>query len=75
MIWRISSDFDHMEGEKMVRNYYFTFFDLELNQLGEFQLEYWNMAGKPFIKDGNYYQFVNIEDEMAFIRLKPILEE
>ncbi|WP_339758263.1 DUF4221 family protein [Algoriphagus aquimarinus] len=71
MIWRISSDFDHMDGEKMVRNYYLTFFDLDLNQLGEYQLENWKMAGKPFIKDGDFYQFLNLDDDMAFVRLKP----
>ena len=71
MIWRISADFDHMDGESEVKNYFFTFFDMDLNQLGEFQLEDWQMTGKPFIKDGDYYQFVNIDDEMAFIRLKP----
>lgn len=71
MIWRISSDLDHMAGETMVRNYYLTFFDMDLNQLGEFPLENWELTGKVFIKDGDYYQFLNIDDELAFIRLKP----
>lgn len=75
LIWRISSAYDHMEAEVMIRSYYLTFFDLELNQLGEFQLENWKMTGKSFIKDGDYYQFLNIDDELAFVRLKPKFED
>ncbi len=71
LLWRISSDLDHMNGEAMVRNFYLTFFDLDLNQIGEFKLENWELTGKVFIKDGDFYQFINIEDEMAFVRLKP----
>ncbi|WP_339866984.1 DUF4221 family protein [uncultured Algoriphagus sp.] len=74
MIWRISAEFDHMKEETVVKNYFFTFFDMDLNQLGEFQLEDWEMTGMPFIKDGDYYQFINIEDEMAFIRLQPTFD-
>ena len=75
MIWRVSSDFNRMKEETVVRNYYLTFFDMDLNQLGEFPLENWELTGKSFIKDGDFYQFLNIEDEMAFVRLKPTFNE
>ena len=71
MIWRISSDFNRMKDQTVVRNYYLTFYDMDLNQLGEFPLENWELTGKSFIKDGDFYQFLNIDDEMAFVRLKP----
>ena len=67
LFWRFSG-----EGKTKV----LTVFDDELNLLTEELLpENFGIGRKPYFLDGMLYQFLNIDDELAFIRLKPILEE
>tara|TARA_R110000850_G_scaffold7008_2_gene26421 strand:- start:787 stop:1956 length:1170 start_codon:yes stop_codon:yes gene_type:complete len=75
LYWRFSSEGKDNGDDTFSNDYYLTFFDMEFNMLKEQKIE--NFRGMPetFIKDGMLYTFLNIEDELAFIRLKPILEE
>lgn len=51
---------------------YLTFFDKEFKQIGEMRLpDEWKMIGGKFITQGMYWQFINVDDEAAFVRLKP----
>ncbi|WP_075348868.1 DUF4221 family protein [Algoriphagus marinus] len=53
-----------------------TVFDKNLNPLLEQKLNEPGFFpyGISFIKDGTYYSYLNIDDEMAFVRLKPTLK-
>ena len=57
--------------------YVLTIFDEELNQLHEVKMREevtipgYYFAAKTFVHDGMLYTFLNMEDEMAFVRLKP----
>lgn len=53
-----------------------TVFDESLNPLHEQRLSDPGFFpyGMSFIKDGTYYSYLNIDDEMAFVRLKPTLK-
>jgi hypothetical protein len=51
---------------------YLTFFDREFNQIGEVRLpDKWKIIGGKYISQGMYWQFINVNDEAAFVRLKP----
>lgn len=53
-----------------------TFFDEALNQLGETSLpKNLKTIGRQFIAQGMYWQFLNQNDEIAFVRLKPNFSE
>lgn len=61
--------------------YVLTIFDKKLNQLHEEKLREdmiipgdYMPGGKTFVHQGNLYSFLNIDDEMAFVRLKPSFE-
>ncbi|TXE14795.1 DUF4221 family protein [Algoriphagus aquimarinus] len=75
IFWRVSTDKDRMIADSVVFKQVATFFDADFKMLNEQELENFHSSRKPFFKDGMLYSFINIEDEMAFIRLKPILEE
>ncbi|WP_425636890.1 DUF4221 family protein [Algoriphagus yeomjeoni] len=52
-----------------------TVFDQDLNMLGETQIEEeLEIGNNTFFLDGAIYQFLNIDDEMAFVRLKPTFD-
>ena len=73
--WRIT-DQTFMENETNPNKTTLTFFDRELNQLGEVSLpEDWKIRGAPFMAQGMYWQFINIDDEIAFVRFKPNLSK
>lgn len=71
MFWRVSTDKDRMIADSVVFKQVVTFFDADFNMLKEQELEDFYHSSKSFFKDGMLYSFINIEDEMAFIRLKP----
>ena len=70
--WRITNQTEIFEEKENTNKAALTFFDRDLNQLGELRLpENWKIMGAPFISQGMYWQFMNINDEAAFVRLKP----
>lgn len=57
-------------------NTYLTVFDQNLKPLNESIIPkpgFFPSNSKSFIKDGAYWTFLNVEDELAFIRLKPTI--
>jgi hypothetical protein len=71
LIWRVSREKDRMIGDSTVFKHVATFFDPELNMLKEQKLEDFTPSNRSFFKDGMLYSFLNIHDELAFVRLKP----
>lgn len=74
LIWRISTDMDRMIADSVVTKDVVTFFDEDYTMLKEQTLENLSNSSNRFFKDGMLYSFLNIDDEMAFVRLKPNLE-
>jgi len=74
--WRISTEMDRLTaGDSVVMKTVLTAFDKELNQLGEGRLpESFESSDRIFFLDGMLWQFLNIEDEVAFVRIKPTLD-
>lgn len=69
--WRITNQ-TFMESETKPNQIFLTFFDRDLNQLGEVKLpENWKIRGAFFFGQGMYWQFITVDDEMAFVRFKP----
>jgi hypothetical protein len=70
--WRFTKEMDRMKGDTTLFKTVLTAFDSDFNQLHEellpsdFVLPY-----KYFARKGMIYLFLNIEDELAFVRLKP----
>lgn len=57
-------------------NTYLTVFDQNLKALNESIIPkpgFFPSSSKSFIKDGYYWTFLNLEDELAFVRLKPTI--
>ncbi|MDR7131509.1 hypothetical protein J2X69_003873 [Algoriphagus sp. 4150] len=73
IFWRVSTDKDRMIADSVVLKQVVTFFDDDYKMLKEQELENFHSSKKPFFKDGMLYSFINLEDEMAFIRLKPTI--
>lgn len=73
VFWRLSRDKDRMIGDSTVFKFVATIFDPEFNMLKELELENFHNSSKTFIKDGMLYSFINLEDELAFVRLKPTI--
>ena len=71
IFWRVSTDKDRMIADSVVFKQVVTFFDADFKMLKEQELKNFHSSRKPFFKDGMLYSFLNIEDEMAFVRLKP----
>jgi hypothetical protein len=70
--WRFTKEMDRMKGDTTLFKTVLTAFDSDFNQLHEellpsdFVLPY-----KYFARKGMIYLFLNIDDELAFVRLKP----
>ncbi|WP_439484093.1 DUF4221 family protein [Cyclobacterium plantarum] len=76
LFWRFSKAMDHMEGEEIVFKTILTAFDTRFNQVYECQLpEGFSYSDRFFIWDGMIYSLLNMDDEMAFVRLIPELNE
>ncbi len=72
--WRFTKELDRMKGDTAQFKTVLTAFNPQFEQEGELLLqEDFVLPYKIFIKDGMIYTFLNIEDEAAFVRLKPTL--
>lgn len=74
--WRITTEMYRLTaGDSVIMKTVLTAFDRDLNQLGETQLpENFASADMIFALDGMLWQFLNIDDEVAFVRIKPELQ-
>lgn len=75
LIWRISTDLDRMIADSVVTKDVVTFFDTDYTMLKEQTLENFTNSNTRFFKDGMLYSFLNVDDELAFVRLKPTIEK
>lgn len=69
--WRFSYEMDRMIGDSIVHKTVLTIFDSDLNQLHEQQVSFDYSFYQSFFKDGTLYSYINLNDEMAFVRVKP----
>lgn len=77
VFWRYSRESKSADFNSPTFDYVLTVFDRDLNQLHEEKLNV-DWTHKPsikFIKDGMLYTYVNIDDELAFVRLKPQFDD
>lgn len=72
--WRFSSELDRMIGDSAAHQHVLTIFDKDLNQLHEENVDYSETGSLTFFKDGTLYSYINLEDELGFIRIKPSYE-
>lgn len=72
--WRESQELDHMIGDMRVTKSVLTVFDENLNQLHEQKLDFSISENLAFFKDGSLYSYINLEDELGFVRIKPTYE-
>ncbi|SDC72479.1 protein of unknown function [Algoriphagus faecimaris] len=75
--WRYHREMERMTaGDTIIYKNVLTAFDVELNQLGEKALpEKFKNTDPVFYLDGMLWQFLNIDDEVAFVRVKPTISE
>ncbi|MEB2783213.1 DUF4221 family protein [Algoriphagus persicinus] len=72
--WRFSTTLDRMIGDSAAYDIVLTIFDKNLIQLHEEKVDYSEMGSLTFFKDGSLYSYINLEDELGFIRIKPTYE-
>ncbi len=75
LIWRFAEDKDRMIADSVIKKQVVTLFDTDYNMVHEQKIEDYPNASMRFFKDGMLYTYVNIDDEMAFARIKPKGEE
>ncbi|WP_297336734.1 DUF4221 family protein [Algoriphagus sp.] len=77
MFWRYHKEMDRMTaGDTIIYKNVLTAFDEDLNQLGETALpEKFKNADPVFYLDGKLWHFLNIDDEVAFVRVNPTITE
>lgn len=74
--WRFSEEMDRMKGDTIVFKTVLTAFDPAFNQLHEELLPTdFTLPYKYFTREGRIYLFLNIDDELAFVRIKPKIYE
>lgn len=73
LIWRFSTDLDRMIADSVVIKQVVTLFDTDYTMLSEQTLENFTNSSTQFFKDGMLYSYLNIDDELAFVRLKPTI--
>lgn len=72
--WRFSKEMDKMNGDSIVFKTVLTAFDSEFNQLHEELLpSNFSLPQKYFSRNGMIYTFLNVDDELGFVRLKPTI--
>jgi hypothetical protein len=65
---------DRMKGDTIVFKTVLTAFDSDFNQLHEELLPSdFTLPSTYFARKGMIYTFLNIDDELAFVRLKPVI--
>lgn len=76
IFWRFSKEMERLSAnDSIVYKMVLTAFDKDLNQLGEKRLpEAYDNDLSPYLVDGQFWQFLNVEDEVAFVRLKPTFD-
>ena len=72
--WRFSKDLDRMIGDSAAYKNVLTIFDENLIQLHEEKVDYSETGSLTFFKDGAFYSYINLEDELGFVRIKPSYE-
>ena len=76
LYWRLSSEMDKMVGDSIVYKTVLTAFNKEFDQVSEVLLpQDYQIAYKTFVRDGMLYRFLNVDDEVAFVRIKPSISE
>jgi hypothetical protein len=74
--WRFAKEMDRMQGDTILFKTILTAFDPDFNQLHEELLPSdFTLPRKYFAREGMIYTFLNIDDELAFVRIKPKLNE
>jgi hypothetical protein len=72
--WRFAKEMDRMKGDTIVFKTVLTAFDSDFNQLHEELLPSdFTLPSTYFARKGMIYTFLNIDDELAFVRLKPVI--
>ncbi len=72
LIWRFAQEKERMIADSVIKKQVFTLFDTDYNVVYEEKVEDYPISSIRFFKDGMLYTYVNIDDEMAFARIKPI---
>ncbi|WPR74738.1 DUF4221 family protein [Algoriphagus sp. NG3] len=72
--WRFSTTLDRMIGDSATYDIVLTIFDQNLTQLHEEKVDYSERGSLTFFKDGALYSYINLEDELGFVRIKPSYE-
>jgi hypothetical protein len=79
--WRISREQKGDSVENPAFSFVITVLDKDLNQIAETQLAegdglpFDGLPSHSFFRRGDLYMFLNIEDELAFVRIKPTLSD
>tara|TARA_R110002020_G_C16277851_1_gene771593 strand:- start:90 stop:740 length:651 start_codon:yes stop_codon:yes gene_type:complete len=74
--WRFAKEMDRMKGDTIVYKTILTAFDPQFNQLHEELLPSdFDLPYKYFAREGMIYTYLNIDDELAFVRLKPAFKD
>jgi hypothetical protein len=74
--WRFAKEMDRMKGDTILFKTVLTAFDPDFNQLHEELLPSdFTLPRKYFARKEMIYTFLNIDDELAFVRIKPKLNE
>ena len=72
--WRFAKEMDSMKGDTILFKTVLTAFDTDFNQLHEELLPSdFVLPDTYFAREGMIYTFLNIDDELAFVRLKPVI--
>lgn len=72
--WRFSRSLDRTIGDSIAYQSVLTIFDKDLTQLHEQKVDFTAMSSLTFFKDGSLYSYINMEDELGFVRIKPTYE-
>lgn len=72
--WRFTHQLDQIRENLPVWNTYLTLFDEKLNQIHEQKIEEAFGQSISYFKDGSFYSYINLEDELGFVRIKPTYE-
>ncbi|WP_092901837.1 DUF4221 family protein [Algoriphagus aquimarinus] len=72
--WRYTVQLDRISENQPIFNSYLTIFDEELNQIHEEKMDYPISLSYSFFIEGSLYYYINLEDELGFVRIKPTYE-
>ncbi len=75
LIWRLTKDKDRMIADSVIYKNVVTVFDSDYQMLHEEVVEKFPGSNMSFFKDGMLYAYINLDDEMAFVRVKPSISE